>query len=37
MAGLQDINGRNYRLNPLTPYEELPRERVWSIRLQLAF
>ena len=35
--GLLNIGDRNYRLNPLTLYSELPRERTLSARLQFAF
>lgn len=34
---LLDVNGTEYRLNPLNPYLELPRSRVWSLELRLSF
>jgi hypothetical protein len=36
-VGLLNVNGTDYRLNPLNPYLELPRSRVWSLELRLSF
>ncbi len=36
-AGVVNITDQRYRLSPLTPYEELPRERNFVARLQFAF
>ncbi len=36
-VGLLNVTGENYRLNPLTPYPNLPRERVWMARLGVNF
>ena len=35
--GVLNLNGTDYRLNPLTPYTELPRERVFAARLLFNF
>ena len=35
--GVLNLNGADYRLNPLTPYSELPRERVFAARLLFNF
>ena len=35
--GLLNVNNTNYHLNPLNLYAELPRSRVWSVRLRLNF
>jgi len=35
--GLLNITGEDYRLNSLTPYPDLPRERVFLTRLRLNF
>jgi len=35
--GLLNLTGQNYHLNPLTVYEELPRERVFEARLSFLF
>ena len=35
--GVLNLNDTNYRLNPLTPYSELPRERVFAARLLFNF
>jgi hypothetical protein len=35
--GLLNVNGTDYHLNPLNPYLELPRSRVWSLELRLSF
>jgi Flp pilus assembly protein TadD len=37
VLGLLNVAGTDYRLNPLSPYAEQPRERVWSVRLRLNF
>jgi hypothetical protein len=34
--GLLNMTGRNYNLNPLTVYNELPRERTFVMRLNLS-
>jgi Tfp pilus assembly protein PilF/outer membrane receptor protein involved in Fe transport len=36
LGGL-NLLGEDYRLNPVTPYMELPRERVFMVRLRLRF
>jgi len=36
-VGLLNLTDQNYRLNPLTLYNELPRERTLTVRLQLNF
>lgn len=36
-VGVLNINDTNYRLNPLTPYQELPRERVFVGWLSFRF
>jgi hypothetical protein len=36
-VGLLNVNGTDYHLNPLNPYLELPRSRVWSLELRLSF
>jgi hypothetical protein len=35
--GLLNINNQDYKLNPLTPYWELPRERTFMARARLNF
>jgi hypothetical protein len=35
--GVLNVAGGNYRLNPLTVYEELPRERVFEAQLRFVF
>ncbi len=35
--GLLNLNAQDYQLNPLSLYSELPRTRVWSLRLRLSF
>ena len=35
--GCLNAAGQDYRLNSLTPYPDLPRERVWSARVRLNF
>ena len=35
--GILNLTGENYRLNPLTTYQELPRERVFEARLSFLF
>jgi outer membrane receptor protein involved in Fe transport len=37
MLGLLNLAGRDYRLNPLTVYSELPRGRVFEARLKFEF
>ena len=32
-----NVTGQNYRLNSLTPFPDLPRERVWMARLRFNF
>ena len=34
-AGILNLTGEDYRLNPLTPYSELPRERVFVVRMEI--
>src|SRR6185503_8836120 len=36
-VGVLNLNDADYRLNPLTPYSELPRERVFVARLLFNF
>ena len=36
-VGCLNVTGQDYRLNSLTPYPELPRERVWMARLRFNF
>ena len=36
-VGLLNLTDQNYRLNPLTLYNELPRQRTLALRLQFAF
>jgi tetratricopeptide (TPR) repeat protein len=36
-VGLLNATGKDYKLNPLNPYTELPRERVVALRLRLRF
>ena len=36
-VGLLNATGTDYRLDPLNPYSELPRERVITVRLRLRF
>ena len=36
LGGL-NLNDADYRLNPITPYAELPRERVFAVRLLFNF
>jgi outer membrane receptor protein involved in Fe transport len=35
--GVLNLTGEDYRLNPVTPYNELPRERVFMARLRVKF
>jgi hypothetical protein len=35
--GCLNVTGQNYRLNSLTPYPDLPRERVWLGRMRFNF
>ncbi len=35
--GVLNVTGQDYRLNPLNPYAELPRDRTFYARLRLAF
>jgi len=35
--GVLNLTGEDYRLNPVTPYTELPRERVFYARLRFRF
>ena len=37
MLGCLNVTGQDYRLNSLTPYPDLPRERVWMARVRLHF
>ncbi|HXR04477.1 MAG TPA: hypothetical protein VN836_07200, partial [Verrucomicrobiae bacterium] len=37
LLGLLNLTGENYKLNPLTPYQELPRCRVVEARLNFLF
>ena len=36
-VGVLNLGGEDYHLNPLTPYNELPHERVFVARLRLNF
>jgi len=36
-AGVLNMAGNDYRLSPLTPYADLPRERVFVGRVKLSF
>ena len=36
-VGLLNLTGRDYDLNPLTPYNDLPRSRTLSVQLKLDF
>lgn len=36
-VGLLNATGENYKLNPLNPYAEMPRERVFAARLRVRF
>jgi tetratricopeptide (TPR) repeat protein len=36
-VGVLNLNDTDYRLNPITPYSELPRERVFATRLLFSF
>ena len=36
-CGVLNLTGRDYRLSPLNPYEELPRDRTVVVRCKLAF
>jgi hypothetical protein len=36
-VGLLNLAGQDYRLNPLNPYADLPRERLFYARLRLNF
>ena len=36
-AGILNLTGQDYRLNPLTIYSELPRERVFTVRFSFRF
>ena len=33
--GILNLNDTDYRLNPVTPYSELPRERTYVVRLRM--
>jgi hypothetical protein len=35
--GCLNVLGSEYHLNPLTPYQEMPRQRVWMGRVRLSF
>jgi hypothetical protein len=35
--GCLNVTGQDYRLNSLTPYPDLPRERVWLGRMKFNF
>lgn len=35
--GLLNLNDQDYRLNPLNPYTELPRQRTPAVNLQFKF
>jgi len=37
MAGLLNLTGQDYKLNPLTAYQDLPRERTFVARVRLNF
>jgi hypothetical protein len=37
LVGALNLSDQDYRLNPLSTYAELPRERVWMARLRLNF
>ena len=37
LLGCLNVTGHDYRLNSLTPYSDLPRERVWMARVRLSF
>jgi len=37
LVGILNLTGRNYRLNPLNVYSELPRERVFTARFSFEF
>jgi tetratricopeptide (TPR) repeat protein len=36
-GGVLDLNGENYKLDPLNPYEDLPRSRTFVLRAKFAF
>ena len=36
-VGVLNVAGQDYRLNPLTPYVDLPREREFVARLRINF
>ena len=36
-CGVLNMGGRDYRLNPVNPYAELPRERTFVVRCKLVF
>ena len=36
-VGCLNVTGQDYRLNSLTPYADMPRERVWTGRLRIEF
>ena len=36
-GGLLNLGGQDYRLDPLNPSEDLPRERTWVVRCKLDF
>jgi outer membrane receptor protein involved in Fe transport len=36
-AGVMNLTDQDYRLNPLTPYAEMPRERVFVGRVKFQF
>jgi len=37
MLGLLNLTDRDYHLNPLTLYQELPRHRTLAVQLQINF
>ena len=37
VLGLRNLTGQDYRLNPLTAYEELPRKRVFEAKFSFSF
>jgi outer membrane receptor protein involved in Fe transport/Tfp pilus assembly protein PilF len=37
MAGILNVGGGDYSLNPLNVYSELPRSRVWTVRVRFNF
>jgi len=36
-CGVLNLTDRDYRLNPVNPYEELPRERTFVVRCRIGF